>query len=217
MWSDIHAGRENTRDRDSIAPICLTPGVITEAASVPDLRERIVRHCSPTLAGLKCGSLFRVESDHHSVCGQFAEIRGLLEPRGIEIVYLRSEKDSVLIYLYRPFLLDQRLHMEGVRDFLMGYGYEDDRVEGMVSTLIDRFAHCPSMPPEVGIFLDYPLEDVRGYIENQGRCCRCIGCWKVYGDVDEAERRFTSYKKCREVYVRKYSEGSCISRLAIRA
>ncbi len=185
-------------------------------ASEPDLKERIIRHCSPTLAGLKCGSMFRVESDLHGIFEQLRDVRGLLQPRGVRIALLRCNETEVLIYVYRPGLLLDRLGLPGVLDFLSAYGYVPGSAPKMVSQLAERFVHCPSMPPEVGIFLDYPLEDVRGYIENGGRCCRCIGCWKVYGDVECAERRFNSYKRCREVYTRRFQEGSCLSRLAIR-
>ena len=85
-----------------------------------------------------------------------------------------------------------------------------------LAELFDRFAHCPTVPPEVGVFLDYPMEDVRGYIENEGRCSRCIGCWKVYGDVEAAERRFQSYKRCRDVYSRRLAQGISLVRLTVR-
>ena len=87
--------------------------------------------------------------------------------------------------------------------------------ESLVSRLVERFAEC-GMPPEVGVFLDYPLEDVVGYIENKGVGCRTIGCWKVYGDVEQAERRFVQFKRCRDVFSRKLSEGFKLERLAVR-
>ena len=60
------------------------------------------------------------------------------------------------------------------------------------------------------------MEDVKGYIENEGRCSRCIGCWKVYGDVESAERRFQSYKRCRDVFSRRLAEGCSLVRLTVR-
>ena len=51
-------------------------------------------------------------------------------------------------------------------------------------------------PHEVGLFLGYPAEDVRGFIENRAAGCKCVGCWKVYGDVNAAKMRFASFEKC---------------------
>lgn len=185
--------------------------------SVPDLRSCVVRHCSPTLAGLKCASMFRVGSDLHGILDQMHELELELAPCGVEFAIIRSEADSQLVYVYRPRMLEPLLSRSDVMDFLAGYGYEPGTAAGMVSQLTARFSLCPSMPPEVGVFLDYPLEDVKGYIENQGRCCRCIGCWKVYGDVESAERRFRSFKQCSSIYRRMYDDGFELSHLAIRA
>ena len=191
-------------------------GTCGNVAEYPDLQERIVRHCSPTLAGLKCGSMFRVDSDPHGLLSQIRSIERELMHRGVRIAALSSDEDGCLIYVYRPSKLDGKLSDAAVRDFLSGYGYSSGSAEEMVAQLTSRFYFCP-MPPEVGVFLDYPLEDVVGYIQNSGRCSRCIGCWKVYGDVASAERRFNSYKKCRDVFHRRFSEGSGLVRLAIKA
>lgn len=206
----------NTEIHEPVCPILETcPG--QAETSVPDLQARVVRHCSPTLAGLKCGSMFRVESDLHGIHDQLHDLEMLLMPRGVRVSVLRFDGTGSLIYVYRPRKLEERLSEEGVPEFLADYGYDMTCGTGMVDQLTARFALCPSMPPEVGLFLDYPMEDVKGYIEHSGRCCRCIGCWKVYGDVEDAEKRFRSYKRCRDIYCRRFSEGCCISRLAIRA
>ena len=174
--------------------------------SVPDLHERIVRHCAPTLAGFKCGSMFRVNSDPHGILEQVSGLEYELSHRGLRIDFLVVDDEGCLLYVYRPKLLEARLRDREVRDFLAGYGYAANGCTSTLAELFDRFTHCPLMPPEVGIFLDYPIEDVRGYIENEGRCSRCIGCWKVYGDVEAAERSFQSYKRSRDVYSRRLAQ-----------
>lgn len=185
--------------------------------SVPDLQQRVVRHCSPTLAGLKCGSMFRVESDPHGIREQIHDLQIMLMPRGVRISVINFDGTGSLVYVYRPKKLEELLTRPDVASFLSDYGYEQGGASVMVSQLTERFSLCPSMPPEVGIFLDYPMEDVKGYIEHNGRCCRCIGCWKVYGDVESAEKRFRSYKRCRDIYSRRFAEGCALSKLAIRA
>lgn len=184
--------------------------------SVPDLHERIVRHCAPTLAGFKCGSMFRVNSDPHGILEQVSGLEYELSHRGLRIDFLVVDDEGCLLYVYRPKLLEARLRDREVRDFLARYGYAANGCTSTLAELFDRFTHCPLMPPEVGIFLDYPIEDVRGYIENEGRCSRCIGCWKVYGDVEAAERRFQSYKRCRDVYSRRLAQGISLVRLTVR-
>ncbi|MCD8022800.1 MAG: DUF3793 family protein [Lachnospiraceae bacterium] len=52
-------------------------------------------------------------------------------------------------------------------------------------------------PHEMGIFLGYPLEDVRGFIENRGQNFKMSGYWKVYGDVAYASRVFQLYERAK--------------------
>lgn len=224
MRSENHAnatrGRglsDNTEIHEPVRPKTIETCPGRTETSVPDLQERVVRHCSPTLAGLKCGSMFRVESDLDGIRPQLHDLSLMLMPRGVRIAVIDSDDSASLIYVYRPKQLSERLFEQETREFLSGYGYDGSDTVGMVAQLTARFSRCPSCPPEVGVFLDYPMEDVKGYIENKGMCCRCIGCWKVYGDVESAEKRFRSYRRCRDVYSRMYAEGRCISKLAIRA
>lgn len=184
--------------------------------SVPDLQERIVRHCAPTLAGIKCGSMFRVNSDPRGILEQVSALEYELSHRGLRLDTLVIDDEGCLLYVYRPRLLEARLAQQDVRDFLACYGYATRSVSSTLAELYDRFCHCPTVPPEVGVFLDYPMEDIRGYIENEGKCSRCIGCWKVYGDVESAEKRFQCYKRCRDVFSRRLAEGCSLVKLTVR-
>ncbi len=179
------------------------------------LQMRVVRHCAPTLAGMKCGSMFRLNSDPHDILSEVRELEKTLSRRGVRIDALQVDGSGCLLYVYRPKLLEAKISDPAVRDFLTKYGYCLGSVPSTVAELTRRFSRC-SMPPEVGVFLDYPLEDVTGYIENEGRCCKSIGCWKVYGDVSAAEKRFRCFKKCKNVFVRRFEEGSSLERLAVR-
>jgi hypothetical protein len=55
-------------------------------------------------------------------------------------------------------------------------------------------------PHEIGVFLGYPLQDVKGFIENNGRNSKYTGLWKVYGDKAASIRMFEKYRKCFSVY-----------------
>ncbi len=61
-------------------------------------------------------------------------------------------------------------------------GYKSDNADLCVVRLINRVRSSAEFPHEIGIFLGYPPEDVRGFIENSAKKCKCNGCWKVYGN-----------------------------------
>ena len=158
--------------------------------------ELIVRQCSPTLAGLKTGNMFSVGFE--SKARTIERIRGLnrrLAPYGLCMLPLRFTEKRVLVYMYSPERLRADLERPQVRELLSGLGYDLSSAGGCIARLRRRMVDGRDFPHEVGLFLGYPAEDVRGFIENRAGC-KCVGCWKVYGDVKAAKMRFESFEKC---------------------
>ena len=60
---------------------------------------------------------------------------------------------------------------------------------------------CCDFPHEMGVFLEYPIEDVRGFIENEGKNCLYSGYWKVYEDVEAKKETFEMYEIAKETLV----------------
>lgn len=198
---------EPCQEATDICPDCTT-------TSDPELLERIVRHCSPTLAGLKCGSMFKIGSRSHGITRSLRNVQSGIKSMGVRMMILHKDEGGDLVFVYRQSLLAERLKDPEVREFLHEYGYGVFSVNSALSELRTRFTVCP-MPPEVGVFLDYPMEDIKGYIKHEGRCSHCIGCWKVYGNVDEAKRRFELYRQCRDDYCHRLSMGCSIANLIV--
>lgn len=61
------------------------------------------------------------------------------------------------------------------------------------------------------------LEDVQGFIENQGKNCKCCGCWKVYCNECDAQKMFCKFKKCETVYERLFSKGRPVEKMIVAA
>ena len=70
-------------------------------------------------------------------------------------------------------------------------------------------------PHEVGLFLSYPPEDVKGFIDHRANNFKCTGPWKVYGDKGKARSLFAKYKKCTEIYCALWQSGSKLEQLAV--
>ena len=70
-------------------------------------------------------------------------------------------------------------------------------------------------PHEVGLFLSYPPEDVKGFIDHRANNFKCTGPWKVYGDEEKARSLFAKYKKCTEIYCALWQSGSKLEQLAV--
>ncbi|GAB6956392.1 hypothetical protein JCM13369A_29390 [Mediterraneibacter glycyrrhizinilyticus JCM 13369] len=104
-----------------------------------------------------------------------------------------------------------------VRTFLETKGYQCDNFVCCINRLIMKLREEPNFPHEIGLFLGYPLEDVKGFIENKADCSKCSGCWKVYGNEQEALKLFEKYQKCAGTYYAQWKKGMTIERLAVNS
>ena len=126
-----------------------------------------------------------------------------------------STESEALMYVCRKQRLQERLDDPKVQNFLGKYGYVQKDADYALQRLKERLAKAEGFPHEIGVFLDYPLEDVVGFIENAGQNYKCSGCWKVYCNECETRKLFAKYKKCREVYRRLWKQGRDIRTLTV--
>ena len=198
--------------------------------------DLIVRHCAPTLAGLKTGNMFTATfASKAQLDSEVLQLNQILADKGLRVTVLRitchaSQSKSrskcssthcgkgcirALIYIYRPGKLQSDLDVEEAKDILLRFGYEESSLDGCISRLADRIYECDEFPHEVGLFLGYPPEDVKGFIELGGRNSKASGYWKVYGDVDRAQKQFERFSKCTGVYLECLGRGLPITKLAV--
>lgn len=78
-----------------------------------------------------------------------------------------------------------------------------------------RFREGKEFPHEIGLFLSYPPEDVKGFINHRAGGFKCAGLWKVYGDEEKARSLFEKYKKCTEIYCALWQSGLKLEQLAV--
>lgn len=83
--------------------------------------------------------------------------------------------------------------------------------------LMQRLEIGSAFPHEIGLFLGYPLGDVVGFIQNEGKNCKCAGCWKVYCDEHKARELFARFDQCREIYGKLWAQGKSIWQLTVAA
>lgn len=177
--------------------------------------ETLVRHCSPTLAGLKTANLFTCA--YATKADMQADIRTLnrrLCSKGLRVMPLQYRNGRALIYIYRPALLQKDFDRRECRALLQSEGYCTGSCGKCLAQLRERLQHQEDFPHEIGLFLGYPPEDVRGFIEHRAGC-KLVGAWKVYGDAAKAARIFEQYKKCTATYLRKFAQGSSVECLAV--
>ena len=200
------------------------------------LERKIIKHCAPTLCGIKPGCLFLIpfeclgaaagQADSHGANLGLAlqSCRKKLAAKGVRIVLLAKRSVGYVVYVYRPSQLRHSFSCPATATFLAQEGYDYADVESCVSRLRRRMKQASvaeicqrrcAFPHEIGIFLGYPLEDVVGFIENQGENYLFCGCWKVYSNERDARACFCRYKECTRLLRRRFDEGEDIERLTV--
>lgn len=178
--------------------------------------DYIIRHCAPTLAGIKTGSIFTCPYESKdAVLHDLRQTNRRLRHKGLRALPLRFSDKKALIYLYRPTHLSVDLTDTTAVQLLRRYGYDTESCEKCIVRLARKLRAQEEFPHEIGLFLGYPPEDVCGFIDNHACGCKCVGCWKVYGDEEAAKKKFAQYKKCTKVYCDQWAKGKDIERLAV--
>ena len=178
--------------------------------------EILVKQCAPTLAGLKTGNLFPCAYSSESEMKDSIRCwNKILTKKGLRILPVRFLNGRALIYVYRPAKLNTDLKNGLAEQILRERGYCTKTTVARVAELVKRFCTCEEFPHEIGLFLGYPPEDVKGFIENKAEKSKCVGCWKVYGDVEAAQKIFIKFKKCSDIYWKQFVKGETVERLTV--
>ena len=178
--------------------------------------DYIVRNCAPTLAGLKTGNLFTCPcQDRDTLLASVRQLNRRLSAKGLRLLPLRFSDSKALLYLFRPARLRKDLSEKTAEELLRCHGYDTGSCEKCVVHLAKKLRREEAFPHEIGLFLGYPPEDVQGFICQGPDCCKCTGCWKVYGDPEAAQKKFAQYKHCTKVYCAQWAKRKDIERLAV--
>ena len=180
--------------------------------------ECLVSNCAPTLAGIKAGNLFSYGADARQMNALLRHWNQLLSDKGVRLRTLRQKDDRNLILVYRCSAMQRILASPENISFLAEHGYVECRdTEDFLQALTDRVISVEGFPHEIGLFLGYPLHDVKGFIANKGENACCCGCWKVYARQTEAECQFRRFHKCTCIYRNMFQNGRNIARLTVAA
>ncbi len=178
--------------------------------------ETIIEYCSPTLAGIKSGSMFSVKvTKETDINREVRELNKLLRDKGLRVIPLKKTSEYAIIYIYRPDHLRKDLNDPRALKILKRKGYEPQNPECCIAQLVRHLKSDDSFPHEIGLFLGYPPSDVEGFMKHPCKGVKCCGCWKVYSEPEKARKMFLRFRKCTEAYRRMNKNGKSLAQLAV--
>ncbi|MBO5803034.1 MAG: DUF3793 family protein [Lentisphaeria bacterium] len=150
-------------------------------------------------SGVKPGELLRVQhcyksrnSEGFNFCLYRADILQTLKLNYLE---LRVEPESSLILFYHRETMAKTFSEEQNLSLLSTLGYPAGcDMDDLLFFLRERFA-VEKIPHEVGVFIGYPLKDVKGFMEKLPRTPVHRGDWTVFGDASESLEKMSLYRK----------------------
>ena len=180
--------------------------------NMKSLQVQLILQCAPFLKGIKIACILNITEENSR------ELYEILEGTGIKFKILTRNHGKCLVFLYRRESFSRYLKRTDVREFLGSYGYEDVEPEKMLERLSKRVCQYSDgeicFPHEIGAFLDYPIDDVKCFIEKDGKDRLFSGYWKVYNNPGRAKMIFWAYDKAKTSAVNEYLIGKNIRDIA---
>ena len=121
----------------------------------------------------------------------------VIENLGLNGMILRDTPNGHIVLAYRVCRLEELLQDEQIAETLMELGYPIHSVYMALSYLRKRYDYC-KCPPELGLFLGFPIEDVTDYMCGTKKKCLLCGYWQVYNNVEKAKRIFKQYDDAKQ-------------------
>ncbi len=177
------------------------------------LQFQVIFQCAPLLKGIKRASLVSVDE------GGLRDLREIFEETKITYRILGSYRGRGLVLCFREKELEEYMNRPEIGRFLAVYDYCGEGIRDLLGRLSERVRgyveRGEEFPHEIGVFLDYPLEDVRGFIESGGKRSFLSGYWKVYDNPAKAQLLFWVYDRAKRSAVNEFLAGKSVREIAV--
>ena len=163
--------------------------------------DLLVFHASPVLCGIKAANLFQIRSTDltyvRCVIKSWEEAIKPCKSCDLKFKLSAKKEKGFLVLAYRKNKLETILEDEETKAFIKNFGYDTENLAKCLNRLSIRLK-VEDFPHEIGLFLGYPLDDVKAFIKNKGKNFVLNGTWKVYYDEESKRQIFQTYKESKE-------------------
>lgn len=178
------------------------------------IETQLAMQCAPVIMGLKTSNLLIIQKENVS------KVWKILKGSGICAVILLVREKKITLLLYQPKQLERYLSDARVIELLRQLGYKKLEFSSILFVFKKRYAkYCQNggvFPHEIGLLLGYPVEDVRGFIENEGENFLYTGYWKVYENIKEKLYLFKKFELAKEILIQEIAGGKSMEELIRR-
>jgi hypothetical protein len=178
---------------------------IIKEMDVHSIPLQLALQCAPVISGIKISNLLTIPAK------SLRELSVVLKKTELSFRILYPGRERLVILIFREAKLREYLAREEVMAFIYKSGYETSDISKIFPVFVKRYVRYMELkqdfPHELGLFLGYPIEDVEGFIKENGKNYLYSGYWKVYKDTELKIRLFKDYERVQTEIVRLLYEG----------
>lgn len=182
---------------------------IVKGMDLENIETQLALQCAPLITGLKVSNLLIIPKGNEEV------VKRILNRTGISFYRLIQTRTKTTFLLFRRNELEEFLSDENVKNVFIRAGYKALQIGKILRTFSLRYEAYmqgdKSFPHEMGLLLGYPVEDVVGFVENNGKNFLYSGYWKVYENQKAKVKLFDKFKVAEETLIHLLSNGLSMS------
>ncbi|RVU55181.1 DUF3793 family protein [Anaerosphaera multitolerans] len=164
---------------------------------------------SPTTSGLKVGTMINICNSKRNLKDVWTRnSANLSKIINLSFIELKIFKNSILVYFFNENLLKNHLKNTEIKEYLINLNYGGKgNLDEYFNILKNNFKILNSCPNEIGVFLGYPLKDVKDF-SYKDKKCKLSGYWKCYNDVYTSKIAFKKYDNEKLKIIKNYYEDA---------
>ena len=173
------------------------------------MEQRLAALCAPVFCREKAANLVGLEYLKEE------DLHQCLDGTGISSRILCRCEKRCQVFLYDKERLEAYVSRPEHASFLEAFGYEEMDLEAALDRLSARYEayrwNGQEFPHEIGLFLEYPLADIEGYLQGRDGKELFRGYWKVYSNEEQARATFLRYDAAKERLTQAVCRGCSLS------
>lgn len=172
------------------------------------IEKFLIYNVSLVISGVKPSATVTIKKGNENLYDKWIKYGvHFLESIGLKYVNLRECDNALIILIYNEDLLKSYVFRDENKKFLIQIGYEEENnISKYLFILKDRYKEF-NCPHELGIFLGFPLNDVKDFMECKKDKCLSCGYWLVYNNLREARATFNMYDKVKDYTINHILNG----------
>lgn len=162
------------------------------------IEKFLIFNSSLVISGLKPSATVNIKKQNNHIYDKWKKYgASFIKNIGLKYVVLRECSKALIILIYNEENLSNYIFNKENLDFLNEIGYKGkETLEEYLECLKDRYLKF-KCPHELGVFLGFPLDDVRDFMNCNEKKCLCCGYWMVFNDYDKALATFNKFDEVK--------------------